>query len=174
VLEPDLASLRAEAAVRAVVLQYCRAIDRRDFALLRACYHPDATDEHGSFSGTVDEYVAWVEPLLAKYTMTMHFIGNLVVELDAPDSARVETYGIAMHRGDPTEPSQNLTTGFRFLDRFERRPSDLGGAGGGDWRIARRVATTEWSRVDGAERWWEPPASFRRGTTGRDDPLYEI
>jgi SnoaL-like domain len=166
--EPDVAALRAESAIRAVVLRYCRAIDRRDFELLRSCYHPDATDEHGSFSGTVEEYVDWVRPLLAKYSMTMHFVGNLLVELDAPDRARVETYGIAVHRGDPSEPAQNLTTGFRFVDRFERRSEP------GDWRIARRVATTEWSRVDDPSGWWEPPASFRRGTDGPDDALFLI
>lgn len=164
--EPEIASLRAEAAIRSVVLRYCRAVDRRDFDLLRDCYHPDATDEHGSFTGTVDEYVEWVRPLLAKYTMTMHFVGNLLVELDRPDRARAETYGIAVHRGDPVDPTANLTTGFRFIDRFERRSDD--------WRIARRVATTEWSRVDDAASWWQPPTSFRRGRHDHDDPVYWV
>ncbi len=169
-LEPDIEVLRSEAAIRAVVLRYCRAIDRRDFDLVRECYHHDATDEHGSFSGTVDEYVKWVRTLLAKYSMTMHFVGNLLVELDGPDEARVETYGIATHRGDPSEPTLNLTTGFRFIDRFQRRSTDAGA----DWRISRRVATTEWSRVEDPTSWWEPPASFRRGSHDRDDPVYRV
>ena len=164
--EPEIAALGAESAISAVVLRYCRAIDRRDFDLLRDCYHDNATDEHGSFTGTVDEYVAWVRPLLAKYTMTMHLVGNLLVELDNPETARVETYGIAFHRGDPAETAANLTSGFRFIDRFERRA--------GEWRIARRVATTEWSRIDDPTAWWEAPMSFRRGAHGPDDPVYRV
>jgi SnoaL-like domain len=173
-LEPDIEALRSEAAIRTVVLRYCRAIDRRDFDLLRECYHPDATDEHGSFSGTVDEYIEWVRALLTKYSMTMHFVGNVLVELDGPAAARVETYGIATHRGDPMQPTQNLTTGFRFIDRFERRSPSGGGDGAADWRIARRVATTEWSRVEDPGSWWEPPASFRRGSHDRDDPVFWV
>jgi hypothetical protein len=164
--EPDVASLQSESAIRAVVLRYCRAIDRRDFELLRDCYHADATDEHGSFSGTVDEYVEWVRTLLEQYSVTMHLVGNLLVELDGLERARVETYGVAVHRGDPTDPTANLTTGFRFVDRFERRDEE--------WRIARRVATTEWSRVDDPAGWWEVPPAFRRGSYDHHDPVYWV
>ena len=57
------------------------------------------------------------------------------------DVARAESYGVAYHRKEGGEPRQNLSTGFRFVDRFERRD--------GDWRIARRVATTEWCARSG-------------------------
>ena len=49
-----------KAELRELVDRYARAIDRRDMALLRACYHPDAIDNHGTlFSGGIDAYVAW-------------------------------------------------------------------------------------------------------------------
>ena len=70
-----------EREIRDVILRYCRGIDRMEVELVRSCYHPDATDEHGSFSGGVDEFLAWVWPLLQRYTMTMHFVGNLLVEV---------------------------------------------------------------------------------------------
>ena len=108
-----------EREIRDVVMRYCRGIDRMDRQLVRSCYHADATDDHGSFSGGVDEFLAWVWPLLERYTLTMHFVGNLLIEV-GDDVAAAETYGIAFHRSEDARPQLNLMTGFRYLDRFER------------------------------------------------------
>jgi hypothetical protein len=162
----EIERLLDERAIERVVLTYCRGIDRLDRELVRSCYHADATDEHGSFTGGRDEFVEWVFGLLEKYSMTMHLVGNVLVDV-AGTVARCETYGVAVHRGPSDEPFDarlNLTTGFRYLDRFERR--------GGRWAIARRVATTEWSRVDDAEHEWEVPPSLRRGARDETDPLH--
>jgi hypothetical protein len=162
----ELEVLLAEAEIGRVTARYCRGIDRMDEALVRSCYHPGATDEHGSFSGDVDGYVAWVWGLLERYRSTMHLIANQLVELDRADSARVETYGIAVHRGTTDEPSRNLTTGFRFVDRFDRID--------GRWAVTRRVAVTEWSQVVDPSAWWELPATLRVGRRDRDDPAYWV
>ena len=168
--------LVAKEAVRDVVYRYCRGIDRLDLDLVRSCYHPDATDDHGSFSGTVDEYLAWVEPLLAKYDRTFHFIGNVVIDFDVPARgtakevdyvptvAFCESYGVAHHESASGPDHANLVTGFRFVDRFEDR--------GEGWAIAARTAITEWSRKDPEAGWWNPPAEFERGSRDNTDPLY--
>ena len=80
-MDPRLSALLDKQAIEEVVLRYCRGIDRRDFALVRSCYHPDAEDHHGSFSGSVDEYIAWVDKLTSRYLWTMHFVGNVLIEL---------------------------------------------------------------------------------------------
>ena len=162
----QLERLVAEAEIRRVVARYCRGIDRMDLELVRACYHDGAHDEHGSFSGTVDAYLEWVAPLLAKYETTMHFLGNQLVEFDGPDVAWVETYGISVHRGPADAPHLNLTTGFRFVDRFERRRSE--------WRIARRVAVADWSLRHGPDDWWPIPEQHRRGRRDRGDAVYSV
>jgi hypothetical protein len=156
----------AEAEIRRVTASYCRGIDRLDLDAVRACYHPDATDEHGSFSGTVDEYLEWVARLLRRYRFTMHILGQQLVEFDSPSSARVETYGVSCHESDDTDPRLNLTTGFRFVDRFERV--------GGRWAISRRVAVTEWSRAGDPARRWPVPDNLRTGARGPDDPVYWV
>jgi len=159
--------LWAEAQIRKVLLRYARGIDRLDLDLVRTCYHPDATDSHGSFHGTVDEFLTWVERVLRRYDATMHLLGNPLVELDdAGTAALVETYGIAFHRAAGGPPERNLVTGFRFIDRFERRADE--------WRIARRVATTEWSRVDRPDDWWPIPDGMLQGRRDRTDPVYGI
>ena len=153
-------------AVHEVVLRYCRGIDRLDEATVRSCYHPDATDTHGSFHGTVDEFLTWAFRLLGRYTSTMHLVANHLSTI-AGDAAVAETYGIAHHLSEDPDPRRNLTVGFRYLDRLERRE-------GGPWLIARRIATSEWvtAPVEGTR--WPIPASDVRGRRGPEDPLYGL
>lgn len=149
-------------AIADVVLRYCRGIDRLDLELVRDCYHDDATEEHGTFAGTRDEYVEWVAAVLTRFTGTMHVVANQLVEVDG-DEARSETYGIAYHWGEPpADHRRNFTTGFRYLDRFARRD--------GTWRIARRVAVREWTHVVRPEQQWSipPERDGRRGQRGVD------
>ena len=161
-----LGELAARREIEDVILRYCRGIDRLDRAQVRDCYHPDATDEHGSFQGGVEAFLDWVFRLLSRYESTMHFVGNCLIEL-AGDAAAAETYGIAFHRGPSELPQLNLITGFRYLDRFERRA-------GGAWKIAARVAVTEWSRRDDAAGRWPIPPDMRRGQRDRGDALYAL
>lgn len=159
--------LVAEAEIRDVLGRYCRAIDRCDETLLRSCYHPDATDEHGSFSGTVDEYVEWVFRLLAKYDGTTHMLAQSVFDWDEAlrdPGVRVETYGTSTHWGIADRADLNLVTGFRFIDRFAFRD--------GAWRIAKRVAIAEWSRRTESSSVWPIPVGHRRGSRDHADPAF--
>lgn len=171
-----LGQVLAEAQIRDVLGRYCRAIDRMDPALLRSCYHDDATDEHGSFCGTADEYVAWVMALLTKYDGTTHMLAqsvfdwptNTAVDEGRPESlpsiVRVETYGTSSHWSAGGAPSANLVTGFRYIDDFALRD--------GQWKIACRVAIGEWSRRCDPDTWWEIPSTHRRPVRGPGDAVY--
>jgi hypothetical protein len=165
---PDPTALRElldKQAIAEVVLRYCRGIDRMDRELVRSCYHADATDSHGSFEGGVDAFLDWVWRLLSRYESTMHFVGNLLVE-PSGDVARAETYGIAYHRAASDDPKLELTTGFRYVDRFERRA--------GEWRIAKRIALTEWVRREDPSTRWPIAEHLRKGERGHGDALFEI
>ena len=166
-LDERVARLLDQQAIERVIQRYCRGIDRRDLDLVRDCYHADATDHHGSFSGSVDEYLVWVDGLLARYRFTTHALNQITVEFGpAPDLAAAETYGVSIHRGDPAKPHQNLATGFRYLDRFERRA--------GSWKIASRVAIGEWSLRLSAEGWWDIPESHVHSRRDAGDPIYAL
>ena len=164
-LEDAVRRLSDRAAIHDVLMRYLRGIDRLDFDLVRSCYHADATDTHGSFSGGIDEFLEWVAPLLASYDSTFHFAGNELIEIESDSRARSELYGIAHHRTAGGAPNQNLITGFRYIDDFERR-------GGGEWLIARRVATTEWVRVDEESGWFEFSEHLLRGRRDGSDPVF--
>jgi hypothetical protein len=169
--DPGLDLLLAERAIHRVILRYCRGVDRMDPELVRSCYHEGATDSHGSFAGTIDEFLVWVWRVLARYSMTMHFLGNILIDVDPSlQLARAETYGIAIHRTDGGKPVGNLTTGFRYVDDFALRVVEPGAPA--EWRIQRRVATTEWVRVDRVEDQWPIPAGMLQGVRDRRDPVY--
>lgn len=168
--DPAVETLLAKQAIHEVVLRYCRGIDRVDRELVRGCYWPEATDEHGSFLGTRDEYVTWVfDRMLPRYQMTMHFLGNVLIEVRG-GVAKCETYGIALHRavdvradGRP-RPEHDFQTGFRYVDDFACRD--------GEWRVARRICTFEWTMRTEPGAWFDAPPEHRRGGRDGTDPVF--
>ena len=162
----NLEELLDKQAVYEVVLRYCRGIDRLDLETVRDCYHPDGVDHHTGFSGTRDEYVLWVGEGLRRFDGTMHFVGNHLAEVEG-DVAFSETYGNAHHWGTPREdPALNFVSGFRYVDRFERRD--------GTWRIAERHAVREWTRAIPAEVVREKEGAGPEPRRDPSDPVYLI
>ena len=45
--------------IRRRLLEYCRGIDRCDAALVASVYHPDGTDDHGSFVGLGTDFAVY-------------------------------------------------------------------------------------------------------------------
>ena len=150
-------------AIYEVLLRYCRGIDRLDMALVRSCYHAGAIDHHPGFEGERDAYIAWVEPLLRRLVSTQHLLGNHLIELDG-DRARSETYVTAYHLARP-DSGPSVTTGLRYVDRFERRD--------GAWRIADRVVLREWMREERDQRSTNP-SEGPAGARDRTDPVYRV
>ena len=159
--------MTVEEDVRQVLYRYCRGIDRIDMDIVRACYHPDAIDDHGAFKGDVEAFIAWISRLLPRYDVTTHLLMNVLVEHHPTrdDVVRAETYGIAEHQTAGGAPELNLTIAFRYLDTFEDR--------GDGWKIADRICTTEWVRANDPASIFPVDERFPRGSRGdRSDPVY--
>ncbi len=161
----DIQELIDQHQIKTVLYRYCRGIDRRDFAAVRACYHPDATDDHGNFVGGVEEFLGHVQVSLSRFRQTMHQIANVLIEIDG-DVAWSEAYVIAYHRlpASATKPERDFDVALRYIDRFERRD--------GHWAIASRRCVFTRMRMDPArplEEWGD----YRWGGTVDDDPVYE-
>ena len=141
-----------EHEIRNVLYRYCRGIDRRDYDLVRSCYHPDATDDHGGFQGDVYGFIDYIKAGLPRFEQTMHMIGNILIELDG-DVARSEAYTLAFHRvpASTTKPTRDYTVGLRYMDRFERRDAR--------WAIADRVCVFSFQRIDPCD----PPMPWAPG-----------
>lgn len=163
-LAAGLQSLLDKQAIAENVLQYCRGVDRMDLELVTACYHPDAVETHGGFTGDPEAYAGWLRRILSRYAGTSHLVANQLIELEG-DRAWSETYGVARHWGEPPDDYRvNFTSGFRFLDRFERRD--------GRWKVAERTAVLDWVSVEGPETRHPNPGGGPRGARDASDVLY--
>jgi len=152
-----------------LIVAYCRATDRRDVALMRELYHPDAIDDHGSlFYGTGQEFFDFLPGPITVFAMTTHHITNALFKVEG-DTAEGESYLLASHI-TREDPPRNLTVSGRYLDKFERRD--------GKWRIIHRVSMLDWSSWTGEEMMkLLPPANDRSGYVGtvdRTDPSYSF
>lgn len=162
----DLEALLAERAVERVLRSYTRAVDRWDWDLLRSCYWPDATDDHGAFKGGVEEFVDYLRRLMPRFERTMHVLGQMIIDVNlARGVAAAETYTVAYHRvvsgpGDVAD----MVAGVRYVDRFERRSEQ--------WRIARRVVAFDWHRTDPVAGPLTFPPGSTVGVRSRHDPAY--
>lgn len=157
--------MRDRQAIMDCLTRYSRGVDRLDRELVLSCYHHDATDDHGAFMGDPREFVEWVFDLHYKgQIFTQHHLTNHSCEIEGK-VAHTETYYIFSARN---RDETLWIAGGRYLDRFEQRA--------GEWKIATRYCTVEWSGM--------PPATpvpfadiddvHANGVPGRDrsDPSY--
>ena len=167
-MDEALQRLLDEAAIKKVHIRYCRAVDRRDWELLRSCYHPDAIDDHGAFEGGyvggIDGFIDYCIQGTPYFLSTSHFTGNQLVEVDG-DRAWAEHYARAYHRiaGKDGAPDRDETANVRYVDKLERR--------NGEWRFLHRLVIVDTDRSDPVTTRWAPDALLR-GTHDRTDPSY--
>ena len=164
----EIQRLLDKQSISEVLFRRARAGDRADAELAHTCYHPGATERHGTFDGEAAHFidvVSFTRPKPGSPIKGMfHFISNILVDFAGPDEAFVESYHVAWcQMTDATD----ATIGGRYLDRFARRD--------GRWAIAHRDVIFDWSRVEPeTAKFWDkhPAADFLHGKRGADDPLY--
>lgn len=151
--------LLAKQAIRELVYQIARGVDRADPAQIVAAFHEDGTDDHGSYQGPAAGFAEWATSF--PMVRSQHAIANVLSEVDG-DVARAESYFTAQHNWVIDGEMTQVMAGGRYLDSFERRA--------GVWKLTHRHAIYDWehlaplregvgNRTDGTRDWGE------RGTT---------
>src|SRR5258706_6610468 len=92
-----LARLLAKDAITEVLNRFARGADSADLALIRSVYWPEATDDHGNFSGNAMEFADHAMEVLKAFRTTMHFLTNVSIEFPDPRQAEVQCYFYAYH-----------------------------------------------------------------------------
>jgi 3-phenylpropionate/cinnamic acid dioxygenase small subunit len=149
--------------IRDVLFAYCRGVDRRDWDLLRSCYHSDAVDDHSVLVGGPQDLVDWLDRRHANMPMSVHMVMNVGFLEESADRVLTETYCMAVQVLKAGSLSRN-TVGARYLDVFEER--------GDGWKIARRTVVLEWiDAIDAKSDFLD--SRYLRSTRDRTDPLYK-
>jgi hypothetical protein len=168
-MDPRLATLIAKEAIRDLVLAYARAADRKDQALMRSLYHPDAVEDHGAFfHGLAVEFIDRLPEIQAPIDILQHHVTNHNIVITG-ERAEGEVYVLAMHRVQRSGAAFDVLVSGRYLDGYECRD--------GAWKFSRRAIVADWAHV------WDPSiitldhdmvAGSLIGRAGADDPSYRL
>lgn len=140
-LRVELQRLRDHEEIRQAMYVYARGVDRGDQALLEPCFHDDAVDDHGNFSGSKSDALAALAKSAANpdTTASFHHLGNILIDLRG-DEAFVETYFMASQRKEIDGKTFTRMRVGRYLDHFVRED--------GRWQVIHRRVVDDWSRLD--------------------------
>lgn len=119
--------LLAKQAIREVLQNYCRSIDRLDRDLMESVWHEDATILYeavpeGSFGGTRREVVDFFMKVHDQFSSHSHQITNVTIAVKG-DTAVSEAYVTVKMQLLPNEQGRiiDLVVLGRYLDRWSKR-----------------------------------------------------
>ena len=164
----DLAVLLDKQAITEVLYRYCRGCDRADEQTLRACFHPDSQHRHGGFTGSSADFCTLALQVVTPLKACKHMLSNVLIQV-AGDVADSEAHYFAYQRqvNRKTGEEEDLLTGGRYIDRFERRD--------GAWRIASRIGLVDFERYQPpADRNLQALPADRKSGKFPDDELYRM
>lgn len=137
-LEARLEMLAAKEQIRDILHLYARGADRGDADLMKSCYWPDATDDHGFFGGNAHAFVDYVIPALRQIKSSIHQISNEIIHIEG-SRAHVESQWKVLHR----VPHKG-----RLLDyHHEGRYIDIFACRDGTWKILSRLMVIDSERL---------------------------
>ncbi len=158
-------------AIRDLVLNYSRSVDRQDFGLLRSLYTPDAMEDNhgGGYTGPAAGYVDWLMTVMPRLGITTHAVQNHLIAVENEDRAQGEVYVTAYHTL-PVEGGgwTDLVHGMRYLDHYAKRD--------GRWLFARRSVSVDWKQM-GPSSWTKDlpdDTGCLLGTHDSADPSYTV
>ena len=143
--------------------RYVHAIDRGDLTMLRSLYTDDATETHGEFSGTADEFIAWLGPILEYFEIATHTISNVLVR-GGSDNAQSEARGTAFLRLAGESPTSLIVIN-RHFDHYRKVL--------GEWKFTHRNVCVDWAEVmPQRDAPLDLVAPFPAGSPGPNDPVF--
>ena len=144
--------------VRDLVYRYCRALDRLDPALLRACFHADAEIDMGAiYKGPASGFIDVAMNFMRRMAATRHVVGNILCV-----GKGYESYVDAWHLIEGERGPRELMVRGRYLQRVAQRS--------GYWAFSYHSEVVDYGSEQPADRsWFDAQRGLPRGTRGPDD-----
>ncbi len=134
-----LQELLDKQAIMDLLHAYCNAADRHDHDKMRALYHEDAIDDHGSFfKGLAMEFIDKLPEIQAPMEILHHNVTTVNIRLDG-DRGEGEVYIIAFHKVRTDNGAFDLLIGGRYFDKYEKR--------NGVWKFSHRAVVADWANL---------------------------
>ncbi len=148
-------------ALHNLLMTYAMGADRADEAIMRSAFHDGAIMETGFAASAIDDYVPAILQRTRRLYRTMyHSVSNERFAI-CGNRARGEAY-VTVHAFTRDDPPQEICSGGRYLDRFERR--------GGVWKFVRRTYVHDWKTARPATLVPPPGPDAIVGGFAPDDP----
>jgi hypothetical protein len=134
--EQGMQILLAKEEIREVVgLRYGRGMDWYDLAMLKSCFHADATLDYGYFKGNAHE---WCQLRIVTRNPAeqhrFHYCFPAHIEITG-DTAQAESNSFAGMRTEEEGKEMYTYFGARYIDSLARRD--------GHWRITNRIVQVD-------------------------------
>jgi hypothetical protein len=135
-LEGRIQHLEDRQAIIDVVIRYCVAVDRRDWAMFADCFASTVVRDSGEVSR--EEFVAIVEGALPGFRSTQHLSTNHVVTFDPgdPDRATCDSDMYAQHFLEESAGGTYYLLRARYSDLMTRTANG--------WKIQAITTTNRW------------------------------
>lgn len=139
-------TLEDKDAIRDILAAYAHAIDRRQWGMMEALFHPDAVFAFGPVQGGWRDFVGQARAIIEPCVATHHQLGQMLIVPGHDGGAIAETYMTAMHIVPPDYPvpqvfppraeDYSAVIAGRYVDHLVRYE--------GGWRIMRRTGIYDW------------------------------
>ncbi len=123
-------------AIVDVLVDYCWALDSRQFEMLEQVFHPHATAFLGTERPSRESIIEKISGSLAPLDATQHLISNHKVVITG-DTAISRCYLQSQHVRHSAQGGTNYIIGGRYEDELVRTADG--------WRIMRRVLQRDWT-----------------------------
>lgn len=158
-----IAELADRQAITDVLLAYCGACDRGDEVALRACFHPDATHDHGGYCGPSSDWVAPALAWLKGRTGITHMIATPRIVVRG-DSAASDCHFVAYNRlAKSAEVTEEVLIKGRYVDRLVRTADG--------WKIRHRTGIHDLEIIRNLPRSARPDPVGPKSGSDANDPF---
>jgi len=145
----------AREKIRTQLSIYCRAIDQRDWDVVRACFGAEHRHHHGSYEGSLDGFIDFAKVTMQTVSLSHHSLANVIIELsDDGQSATSEANFTAVHLIKPEDDhAKRFDSGGGNTDwMLAGSYKDKWICRNEKWLIVERVGRHHWERLEPSTR----------------------